>query len=118
MDNQGIRMDTFREILHASAKAADIPIEQYIEKMIGEEEFSSPELSQEMLVVIKFKIMLNHTEKKLQQIRENLNKIQKDYQSCQPESQIPQKIQDKLEIIEQLLLKIRKARLNINYHLS
>jgi hypothetical protein len=113
-----IEIDTFKEILHASAKAAQLPVETYIQKMVNDQEFTCPSLSKEILVVIKFKIMLLHTEKKLEQIRQNLVKIKSHYVDSDLDSQLLGRIREKIDTIDQLLCKIRKARLNINFHLS
>ena len=118
MDRKLIEIDTFKEILHARARAAQMPFDIYINKLIYDKDFTSPTLSQETIKIIKFRIALLHGEKELKRIRVNLIKIKIHCQKYNPNPSLMNQIEKKIYLVEKLLDIFRRVRLNLNYHFS
>ena len=118
MDRKLIEIDTFKEILHARARAAEMPFDIYIDKLIYDKDFISPTLSQETIKIIKFRIALLHGEKELKRIRTNLIKLKIHCQKYNSNDSLMNQIEKKLYLVEKLLNKFRIVRLNLNYHSS
>ena len=116
MDTKQIEFTISKEVLHASAKAAQMPFETYVKRLLNDKEFTAPPLSHEVLTAVKLRVLLYYAEKELIGIKNNLLKIQKNFQSYSPDSfRLPQ-IKTKLDTIEKLLDKTRKLRLELNFY--
>ena len=66
--------------------------------------------------VARLIILLIKIEKELYTVQTTLSKLKKHHQENDTDSNLANKVNKKLESVEQLLDKIRKARLNLNYY--
>ena len=61
-------------------------------------------------------ILLIKIEKELNKVKTNLVRLQKHQQKYETNSSIEDQIRHKIEAVDNLLAKIRKARLNLNFY--
>jgi hypothetical protein len=73
---------------------------------------------QEVLKLARLRILLVKIEQELNTVQASLNNIKNCQQESNPDSPLLPQIDVKLYLIEQLLYKIRKVRLNLNYYFS
>ncbi|AFZ36292.1 chromosome segregation SMC protein, putative [Stanieria cyanosphaera PCC 7437] len=66
--------------------------------------------------VARLIILLTKIEKELNTVKSTLTKLQLHQKNYKQDSPLAEQIEQKLETVEQLLAKIRKARLNLNYY--
>jgi hypothetical protein len=66
--------------------------------------------------VARLIILLTKIEKELNTVKMTLTKLHLHQKSYKQDSPLAEQIEQKLETVEQLLAKIRKARLNLNYY--
>lgn len=66
--------------------------------------------------VARLIILLTKIEKELNTVKLTLTKLQFHQKTYNQDSPLAEQIEQKLETVEQLLAKIRKARLNLNYY--
>ncbi|BAU64492.1 hypothetical protein STA3757_18640 [Stanieria sp. NIES-3757] len=66
--------------------------------------------------VARLIILLTKIEKELNTVKLTLAKLQFHQKTYNQDSPLAEQIEQKLETVEQLLAKIRKARLNLNYY--
>ena len=66
--------------------------------------------------VARLIILFIKIEKELYTVKITLNKLKKHHQECDRNPDLVEQVNKKLETVEQLLDKIRKARLNLNYY--
>lgn len=116
--NKLIGTSVFRELLFASAEAASLPIEVYVNKLVSDKEFVSPSLSREKIVLVKLRVLLFHLEKELEKAQAKLVKLQQMHQDLSSNTFLQAQIQDRIKLLEELLEKLQKLRLNLNYYLG
>ena len=116
MDNKQIEFTVSKEVLHASAKAAQMPFETYVKRMLNDKDFTAPLLSREVLMAVKLRVLLFYAEKELTTIKNNLIKIHNNFQKYSSGSSRITQIKTKLDTVNQLLDKTRKLRLELNYY--
>lgn len=116
MDTKQIDFTISKEVLHASAKAAQMPFETYVKRLLNDKDFTAPPLSREVLMAVKLRVLLFYAEKELIGIKNNLLKIQKNFQTYNPGSSRITQIKTKLDTVDKLLDKTRKLRLELNYY--
>jgi hypothetical protein len=73
---------------------------------------------QEVLKLARLRILLIKIEQELNTVQTSLTNIKNTQQQTNPDSALLPQIDVKLYLIEQLLYKIRKVRLNLNYYFS
>ncbi len=73
---------------------------------------------QEVLKLARLRILLIKIEQELNTVQTSLTNIKNSQQQTNPDSALLPQIDVKLYLIEQLLYKIRKVRLNLNYYFS
>jgi hypothetical protein len=73
---------------------------------------------QEVMKLARLRILLIKIEQELNTVQTSLGNIKNSQQQSNPDSPLLPQIDVKLYLIEQLLHKIRKVRLNLNYYFS
>lgn len=117
-NNKFINSCVFRELIFASAEAAELPVEVYINRLISDKNFVSPSLSREKITIVKLRVLLFHLEKELEKTQSSLVKIQQFQQKYSLSSSLQVQIQKRLKLVEEMIEKMQRLRLNLNYYLE
>ncbi|MGF1478963.1 MAG: hypothetical protein ACFB4I_05675 [Cyanophyceae cyanobacterium] len=112
-----IEMTISKEILWAGAKEVQLPINEYIHKLIHDQEFIAPTLSDNHVASIKLKVILFFFERELTTIKAGFMKLEASYLKGGNTSRI-QQINTKINMLEEILKKMQKLRLEVTYHFS
>ena len=117
-NNKFINTCVFRELIFASAEAAELPVDVYVNRLVSDQNFVSPSLSREKITIVKLRVLLFHLEKELEKTKLSLVKIQQFQQKYSLNSSLQVQVQKRLKLVEGILEKMQKLRLNLNYYLE